>query len=244
MPALTAKGVLLDIEGTTSSISFVYDVMFPFVRENLATYLAENWNSPSLQNCLTTLAKQLGENDCEAWLSASPTDNQRAVFQAVIGLMDADVKATGLKELQGLIWKSGFHSGQMVAHLFEDVADCIKAWRANGLDVRIYSSGSIAAQKLFFGHTLAGDLLDQFSGHYDTTTGSKREASSYTKIASEYGLAAGDILFISDVTEELGAAASAGMQTALSLRTGNKPVPENQEFSTITSFAELQISPA
>lgn len=244
MPSFSAKGVLLDIEGTTSSISFVYDVMFPYVRENMDAYLSQNWDSPALQKCLPTLANDVGKQDVATWLSGSASENQTAVSQAAIGLMDADVKATGLKELQGLIWKSGFHSGQMVAHLFDDVADCIKSWKANQLDVRIYSSGSIAAQKLFFGHTVAGDLLDQFSGHYDTTTGNKRDKSSYTKIADEYGLQASEILFVSDVVEELEAAAAAGMQTVLSVRDGNQPVPANHGFSAISSFAELNISPA
>ncbi len=242
MPSFSARGVLLDIEGTTSSISFVYDVMFPYVRDNIDEYLPQNWDSPALQKCLPTLAKDVGEQDVAVWLSGSAPDNQRSVSQAAIGLMDADVKATGLKELQGLIWKSGFHSGQMVAHLFDDVADCIRAWKANQLDLRIYSSGSIAAQKLFFGHTVAGDLLDQFSGHYDTTTGSKREKDSYTKIANEYGFPANEIVFVSDVVEELQSAAAAGMQTVLSIRDGNNPVPANHGFPAISDFNELNIT--
>jgi enolase-phosphatase E1 len=244
MQTITAKGVLLDIEGTTSSISFVYDVMFPYVRKNLDAFLVQNWDTPALQNCLPTLASDVGKNDVSEWLSGTAQENQRSVAVAVIGMMDDDIKATGLKELQGLIWKSGFHTGQMVAHLFDDVAVNIKTWRAEGLDVRIYSSGSIAAQKLFFGHTIAGNLLDQFSGHYDTTTGSKRDSSSYAKIANEFDLLPSEIVFVSDVVEELAAASEAGMQTVLSIRPGNKSVPENHDFDAVSSFEELKIEDA
>ncbi|MCL4169100.1 UNVERIFIED_CONTAM: hypothetical protein GTU68_018034 [Idotea baltica] len=228
MHSIQAKGILLDIEGTTSSISFVYDEMFPYVRDTLRSFLSENWDSPALPACLEALAGDVAQN-------------QQTVAKAVIGLMDADVKATGLKELQGMIWKSGFQTGQLVAHLFDDVAECIQAWKASGLDVRIYSSGSIAAQKLFFGHSVAGDLLDQFSGHYDTTSGSKREAESYRAISQQFDCRPGQIVFISDVVEELAAAKEAGLQTALSVRPGNKPVPDNHGFLEIKSFAELEI---
>ena len=241
MHSIQAQGILLDIEGTTSSISFVYDQMFPFVRETLTSYLAENWDSPALQACLPKLASDV-EQDPQTWLVGTTEEKQQTVAKAVIGLMDADIKATGLKELQGMIWKSGFHSGQLVAHLFDDVASCIKAWKENDRDVRIYSSGSIAAQKLFFGHSIAGDLLDQFSGHYDTTSGSKREAESYRTISQQFECDPSQILFISDVVEELAAAKEAGLQTVLSLRPGNKAVPTDHGHLAIGSFAELQIS--
>ena len=161
------KTILLDIEGTTSSISFVYDVMFPYVRENLESFLNENWSREDVQACLPLLKDDLAAND--DW----PAD-QADVVSGVIKLMDDDVKATGLKQLQGLIWHDGFTSGTLVAHLFDDVADAIRSWHAEGVDIRIYSSGSIAAQRLFFGHTVAGDLLPLVSAHYDTTTGNKK----------------------------------------------------------------------
>lgn len=241
MHSIQAQGVLLDIEGTTSSISFVYDQMFPFVRDTLDRFLSENWASPALPACLDMLAGDV-DQDPKTWLSGTPEEQQQTVAKAVIGLMDADVKATGLKELQGMIWKSGFNTGQLVAHLFDDVAACIQAWKASGLDVRIYSSGSIAAQKLFFGHSVAGDLLDQFNGHYDTTSGSKREAESYRTISQQFDCEPGAIVFISDVVEELAAAKEAGLQTALSVRPGNQSVPEDHGYLAIESFAELVIN--
>ena len=241
MHSIQAQGILLDIEGTTSSISFVYDEMFPFVRDMLSSYLSENWGSPALQTCLKKIAADV-DQDPKTWPSGTPEKQQQTVAKAVIGMMDADVKATGLKELQGMIWKSGFKTGQLVAHLFDDVAACIQAWKEQGMDVRIYSSGSVAAQKLFFAHSIAGDLLDQFSGHYDTAIGSKREAESYRTISQKFDCKPEQIVFISDVVEELAAAKEAGLQTVLSVRPGNKPVPKDHGFLAINSFAELEIN--
>ena len=240
-----ARAILLDIEGTTSSISFVYDVMFPYVRENVDSFLKSSWAEPSVQACLPMLAVDLEKDSVDDWLGGlSDQQQQAAVSQGVIGLMDADVKATGLKQLQGLMWKDGFTSSQMVAHLYDEVADCIKNWKQSGIDVRIYSSGSIQAQKLFFGYTVAGDLLDQFSGHYDTTTGPKQESASYQTIAAEFDCEANQILFVSDVVAELDAAKSAGLQTALSIRPGNKPVEADHGFDVINGFDEIQLTVA
>ena len=235
-------GILLDIEGTTSSIDFVYDVMFPYARKNFAGYLEEHFSSETVQSALPLLAKDLGFNSVDAMFSKCEQGDgdSRAdvVHRALIGLMDDDVKSTGLKKLQGLVWESGFRSGEMVAHLYDDVAPAIADWKASGLDMRIYSSGSIYAQKLFFGHSVAGDLLPQFSGHYDTTVGHKRESASYQKIADDWVDAAA-VLFISDVSEELDAAIAAGMRTLLSIRPGNKPVKNRDNYDAIESFEEV-----
>ena len=123
--------------------------------------------------------------------------------------------------------------------MFADVSPAVEAWRAAGIDVRIYSSGSIQAQKLFFGHTEQGSMLHLFGGHYDTTSGSKREAASYRKIAADMQLPPDAILFIRDVPAELNASREAGMQTALAIRPGNAPAPAGHGHLGITSFAEL-----
>lgn len=239
------RGVLLDIEGTTSSISFVYDVMFPYVRENVASFLDSDWEDPSVQACLPLLVDDLNKTSVDRWLGSLTIDQQKQeIVEAVIGLMDADIKATGLKQLQGLIWKNGFHEGQLVAHMFDDVADAVRRWTRSAIDVRIYSSGSVQAQKLFFGHTVAGDLLSLFNGHYDTTTGPKKDAESYRKIAAEYTCDASEILFISDVVDELEAAKQAGLQTVLSVRPGNAPVGDVHGFATIESFSEIRLTAA
>ena len=235
-------GILLDIEGTTSSIDFVYDVMFPYARKNFSEYLQQHFNTEPVQSALPLLATDLGFDSVEAMFSKCEQgdDSSQAdvVHRALIGLMDDDVKSTGLKKLQGLVWESGFRSGEMVAHLYDDVAPAIAAWKATGLDVRIYSSGSIYAQKLFFGYSVAGDLLSQFSGHYDTTIGHKRESASYQAIAADW-MEPSRILFISDVTEELDAAKAAGMRTLLSIRPGNKPVGDRENYDAIESFQRV-----
>jgi enolase-phosphatase E1 len=225
------RGILLDIEGTTSSISFVYDVMFPFVRRELERYVAAHWGEPALMSAVEQMARDANLPNFE---------DQASVAKHVLWLMDSDVKATGLKQLQGLIWEDGFNSGELKAHLYDDVAPAIAAWNAAGIDVRIYSSGSVQAQQLFFGHTIHGNLLSQLRGHYDTTTGGKKEPTSYVKIAVDFGLPPGEILFLSDVPAELDAARSAGMRTALVVRPGNAEVKE-PGHEVVRSFAEVKL---
>ena len=234
------RGVLLDIEGTTSSIQFVYEVMFPFARRELARYLAEQWGADELQAACEQIAKDAGyacfKTWCETTRAASDETARQLVREEALRLMDADMKTIGLKALQGLIWRSGFETGEMKAHVFDDVPPALERWKQNNVDVRIYSSGSIAAQKLFFRHTIAGDLLPLVKGHYDTTTGPKQQADSYQRIAADFGLPARDVLFISDVSAELDAARSAGTQTALCRRPGNADVAADHGHPEITTF--------
>ena len=232
------QGILLDIEGTTSSISFVYDVMFPFVREHLAAFLDQHWQAQDVQNACAAMAQDEGFDSAEKWFGAN--DGRDLVQATVIRLMDDDVKATGLKKLQGLIWRQGFESGQLQAHLYDEVAENIQRWVDAGMDVRIYSSGSVQAQQLFFGHTVVGDLSPLFRGHYDTTTGSKRESDSYTAIGQDFDCEIGDVLFVSDVVAELDAARQAGMQTVLSVRPGNPDQPAH-DHPAIRDFAEIVV---
>jgi enolase-phosphatase E1 len=243
------RGILLDIEGTTSSISFVYDAMFPFVRQRMTTLdIVTWWPDPEFAKALDQIARDAGHESLDAWLGTHGLTHANAlrgsviVRDEVLRLMDADAKTTGLKALQGLVWKSGFESGELKAHIYDDVPPALKAWTAAGKDVRIYSSGSVQAQKLFFGHTICGDLLSHFRGHYDTTTGPKKEAESYRKIAEGFGLAPSEILFLSDIAAEIDAARTAGMQTALCVRPGNGPQPASQPpHPRVASFAEIDI---
>jgi len=237
------RGILLDIEGTTSSVSFVYDVMFPFVRRELKAYLSSNWGSESLNAACTLIANDAGHESFAAWSAqaASDEERQQLVADEITRLMDGDIKATGLKQLQGLIWQAGFESGELRAHVYDDVPNALTAWSEADIDVRIYSSGSIAAQKLFFGHTIAGDLLHRFRGHYDTTIGPKKEAASYEQIAAAFGFPPAEILFLSDVVAELGAARAAGMQTALCIRPGNATAEASHGHIEIATFSEVKI---
>ena len=239
----SGRGILLDIEGTTSSISFVHDVMFPFVRRELGTYLRANWNSVGLNPVCDRIAKDAGCESFAAWCGDETDEGnlRQLVRDEVTRLMDGDVKAMGLKQLQGMIWRSGFESGEMQAHVYDDVPPAIQAWNNAGCDVRIYSSGSIEAQKLFFGHTVFGDMLHLFKGHYDTTTGPKREAASFRTIAEDFGPPPPEILFLSDVSAELDAARNAGLQTGLCKRPGNAVVPVDYGHPEITSFDQVQL---
>jgi enolase-phosphatase E1 len=244
----SVRGILLDIEGTTSSISFVYDVMFPYVRKHLTFEVFANWEEPKYVEAFDAIARDAGHPSLDEWLRQNqlsrenPLRAAELVCKEVTRLMDDDSKATGLKQLQGLIWESGFESGELKAHVYDDVPPALADWNAAGKDVRIYSSGSVQAQKLFFGHTTAGDLLSLFRGHYDTTTGPKREAASYQKIAADFRLSPQDILFLSDVVAELDAAKNAGMQTALVMRPGNAAISVEQEHPRVENFAQLELS--
>jgi len=246
----SGRGILLDIEGTTSSVSFVYDVMFPYVRKHLTFEVFANWMEPEYIEAFQAIAKDAGFESLDAWLNSksltrdNPLRAADVVCKEVTRLMDADVKATGLKQLQGLIWKSGFESGELKAHVYDDVPPVLAAWNAAGKEVRIYSSGSVQAQKLFFGHTIAGDLLQQFRGHYDTTIGGKKEAASYHKIAADFHLPVAEILFLSDIVAELDAARAAGMQTALVVRPGNalNQSSTGAPHPVIENFAQIELS--
>ena len=155
--------------------------------------------------------------------------------------MDADAKVTGLKHLQGLIWRKGFESGELVAQIFPDVPPQLNEWSAAGIKLYIYSSGSVEAQKLFFGHTEQGNLRGYLSGYFDTSTGPKRESASYRKIADACHLCAARLLFLSDLTAELTAAAAVGFHVGLCLRPGNAPQPDADRWPQITSFGQLEM---
>jgi enolase-phosphatase E1 len=247
MPAAhpPVRGILLDIEGTTSSISFVYDVMFPFVRRELAAYLAAHEHDANFLAARAQIAADAGHASFAEWAHCAGVHDaagqRQLVSDEVTRLMDGDVKAGGLKLLQGLVWEAGFASGELQAHVYDDVPRALERWNGAGIDVRIYSSGSVQAQKLFFGHTVAGDLLGLLRGHYDTSTGPKREATSYRRIAKEFKLPADQVLFISDVVPELDAASAAGLQTALAVRPGNAPQPADHGHRIIGSFDELTL---
>ncbi len=234
--------ILLDIEGTTSSIRFVYEVMFPYIRNNIATFLQQNWDSAVVVDCLPLLADESGNESVAQWLDQDLAVARSQVEQCVLSMMAADVKATGLKKLQGAIWKQGFETGQLVAHVYDDVAPALREWTACGLQVRVYSSGSVEAQKLFFSHSVAGNLLPLFSGHYDTTIGSKKSPQSYRTIARDIGVDPQGIVFISDVVEELEAADQAGLTAVLSVRPGNPVVTSGHGFCSIHHFNELDLS--
>jgi len=242
IPLAGCRLILLDIEGTVSPLAYVHEVLFPFARAAALRFLTEN-RGPEVVSALEQMARDAGAASFAAWCPY-PADSAEAVSWIVAHvhrLMDADAKATGLKQLQGLIWERGFREdGKLRAAIFPDVAPALQTWIESGRQVRIYSSGSIPAQRLFFGHTEAGDLTPLLSGYYDTTTGPKRVAASYAAIATDTALPPGEILFLSDVVEELDAARDAGLGTALALRPGNREAPPHSH-PTFTSFQEFAV---
>lgn len=198
------KAIITDIEGTTSSIHFVHEVLFPFARAALPGFVNEHRDDPQVRPWLQQVADEIG---CDI--------DAADVVDTLLHWIDIDRKHTALKALQGMIWASGYAGGDFRAHVYPEVADRLRTWQQTGLRLFVYSSGSIAAQKLFFGHSEAGDLLPLFEGFFDTTSGGKREADSYRRILGEIGLAGDEVVFLSDVVAELDAAREAGLHTVL-----------------------------
>ncbi|HCG79912.1 acireductone synthase [Thalassolituus sp.] len=231
------KLILTDIEGTTSSISFVKDVLFPYAADHLPAFVTENLNDEKVQTALqqtAELAAEDGEN-----ISADNTD---ALIAKLLQWISEDRKATPLKALQGLIWKTGYENGDYQAHMYPDATEYLKKWHDSGLPLYVYSSGSVKAQELFFGYSQDGNLLPLFKGHFDTLVGGKRETQSYLNILAELqkthaGLNAADVLFLSDIEEELDAAKEAGMQTVWLLR--DSDIPADAAHKAVKSFAEI-----
>ena len=224
------KAIITDIEGTTSSISFVHEVLFPYARRALPDFVATHRDDPEVRVWLEQVAAEIGS-----------TPDAPDVVDTLIGWIDADRKHTALKALQGMIWLAGYREGEFVAHVYPEVPARLRAWKEAGLRLYVYSSGSIPAQRLLFGHTAAGDLTPLFDGYFDTHIGGKRETQSYRRILHETGLAAEDTMFLSDVVEELDAAREAGMATVLLERSG--PVTDRNGHRAVTRFDEIELPP-
>lgn len=221
------KAIVFDIEGTIGDIKFVRDVLFPFARKRVLGFLTSQWATPVLQSIMADARRESGKP------LLTPEDAARQ-FEAWI---DEDKKITPLKTLQGLIWSEGYASGELKAHLYADAIEAFKRYAATGHRLFIYSSGSIAAQKLYLAHSIAGNLTSYFEGYFDTTTGPKAEKSSYTTIANSVSLPARSIAFFSDSPAEIEAAAQAGFTAIHVVRDAN-PVPA-PAFRTISSFEEI-----
>ncbi|WP_455914124.1 MULTISPECIES: acireductone synthase [Pseudomonas] len=209
---MTIKAILTDIEGTTSAVSFVFDVLFPYAKQHLPAFVREHAADPEVAAQL-----QAVRND-----SAEPDASVDRVIEILLQWIAEDRKATPLKALQGMVWQQGYQAGQLKGHVYPDAVEALKRWHQAGYALYVYSSGSIQAQKLIFGCSEAGDLSGLFSGYFDTTSGPKREEASYRSIASSIGQPAEAILFLSDIVEELDAAQGAGMVTCALVRDGGE----------------------
>ncbi len=202
------KAILTDIEGTTSSISFVRDVLFPYAAQHLPMFVRANAQDSVVLEQMRAVAQEVG---------TAETDYE-AIIVALLQWIAEDRKATPLKTLQGMLWEHGYKNGDYSAHVYEDAFKQLRAWHAVGMPLYVYSSGSIQAQKLFFGYSEFGDLTPLFKDYFDTTSGAKQEQISYQCIAQAIGLPPENILFLSDIAAELDAAKAAGMQTCWLVR--------------------------
>src|SRR3990172_6881103 len=220
------QAILTDIEGTTSSLSFVKDVLFPYSRRHIADFVRAHAGDAAVRRLLDDARREIG---------GSPTDDE--VIAGLIRWIDQDRKITPLKALQGMIWETGYRQGGFKGHMYEDAARNLRKWHARGVRLYVFSSGSVQAQNLLFAHTEYGDLPPLFSGYFDTTFGAKREAESYRRIAAAIGLPPARILFLSYIIEELHAARPAGLRATHPVREGTidarAPHPQVNTFDAV-----------
>jgi enolase-phosphatase E1 len=227
---LMIKAIVTDIEGTTSSISFVHKVLFPYAQQHLNDFVCQQYpQNPEVveQVMLVAATNNLPEDDLDA------------VCAQLQKWISTDTKATPLKTLQGMIWRAGYQQGKFKGHVYPDVADALRQWHANDVGLYVYSSGSTEAQRLLFGYSLAGDLTPLFSDFFDTRIGSKTEVASYIDIADKIGHPAQQILFLSDVPAELYAAHEAGMQVVQLVRDAS--TQQQDQFLRVSKFADIRI---
>ncbi|WP_263260911.1 acireductone synthase [Pseudomonas sp. RIT-PI-S] len=222
------KAILTDIEGTTSAVSFVYDVLFPYAAAKLPGFIRASYGDAEV-------AVQLAAVRAEA---AEPAANLERILEILLGWMQEDRKSTPLKALQGKVWQQGYASGELRGHVYPDAVEALQRWYEHGYGLYVYSSGSIQAQKLIFGCSEAGDLTGLFSGYFDTTSGGKREPEAYRGIAQAIGLPTQNILFLSDVAAELDAAKAAGMRTCGLAREGALVA----DHPVVVSFSDIEPS--
>lgn len=234
------KLILTDIEGTTSSISFVKDVLFPYAEKHLPAYVKQHLNDDVVKDALQQTAELAVNDGVEI-----NTENTDELIEQLLAWITEDRKATPLKTLQGLIWKTGYENGDYQAHMYPDATEYLKKWHSKDVPLYVYSSGSVNAQKLFFRYSQDGDLLPLFSGHFDTQVGGKRDAQSYLNILNELKkkhteLSASDILFLSDIKEELDAAKEVNMQTVWLVREHN--LPKKSAHQVVDNFGQIELS--
>src|SRR5215475_13500191 len=230
---------LLDIEGTTTAVDFVYKTLFPFAAERVDAYLRQHFAEAETVSLVEDLRREHAAEWTDhpaigPWLRRTPEDEIVSAAKYVRHLIAQDRKVTSLKTLQGKIWEEGFRSGELKGHVYDDVPAAFESWKKSGARIAIFSSGSVLAQKLLFGHSTAGDLTKYIEAYFDTTTGPKRKAKSYSAIASALGEKSIRVIFVSDVEAELDAAKEAGMQTALMVRPGATET-KSERHTTIKS---------
>jgi enolase-phosphatase E1 len=223
--------ILMDIEGTTTSISFVHEVLFPYTSAHLESFVRSNMKDAKVQEALADVKKTVQEEDHKS------LSDEEAIKQLLQWIQE-DRKHTALKALQGYLWKNGYETGEYKGHIYDDVVPVMEKWKKAGIQMGIYSSGSVEAQQLLFGYSEKGDLTPYLSAYFDTKVGHKREEASYHNIQKALDIPAESILFLSDVKEELDAAKAAGFQATQLVRPGTEPCSEHP---TVSDFYELNV---
>lgn len=219
------NAILTDIEGTTTDIDFVHKTLFPYARERMVEFIHSHPDEPAVAEAASVLGVAVDDLD--------------AIAEGLIHWIDQDKKETALKSLQGLIWVQGYEQGDFTGHLYPDAYEGLKRWHDAGKQLNIFSSGSVKAQKLLYGYSDFGDLTPLFSGYFDTTSGAKREPVAYERIGAAIGRPASEILFLSDVVQELDAAAATGMQTCLLVR-GERPEGAERHCA-VENFDQIEL---
>jgi enolase-phosphatase E1 len=238
---MQTSAVLLDIEGTTTSISFVTDTLFPYARRRGHEFIASHLEDPELQSALDQLREEnITDQPGGAPLieNNSPEQFVESVTAYYLWLMDRDRKSTPLKTIQGRIWQEGYSSGDLHSEIFSDVPEAFRRWREQGVTIAIYSSGSVLAQQQLFRHTSYGDLTPHIAAYFDTRVGNKKESASYRAITAALNVPGDRVVFVSDAIAELDAADEAGLTAVLSMRPGNS-VQETSRYKKIHSFDAL-----
>lgn len=227
------KAIITDIEGTTTSLSFVKDILFPYARNHIQDFVLSHTNQKEVRTLLDDVKKEVGRelSDIE-------------IMTQLVRWIDEDKKITPLKALQGMIWEAGYRHGDFTGHVYEDAVRNLRRWHELGIALYVFSSGSVQAQRLIFGYSDHGDLTPFFSDYFDTSIGAKRDADSYKKIATVIAIDPSQILFLSDVKEELDAARNAGMQTIWLVREGmidaHASHKQVQDFDAIPSLTKVE----
>ena len=227
---MTIQAILTDIEGTTTSLSFVKDVLFPYAYERMQSFVVENRTNPAVAKLIDDVRYEVN----------NPVLSLSGAIEQLKQWIRDDKKITPLKAIQGLMWQQGYANGDFTGHVYPDAVAGLQAWHVQGLQLYVYSSGSVQAQQLLFGYSDAGDLTPLFSGYFDTQVGHKRERGAYQHIAQAIGIAPEHILFLSDIREELDAAQQAGIQTCALVR--ENQATEGLQHPWVENFAQIDLT--
>jgi enolase-phosphatase E1 len=233
LSAAAIEVVLCDIEGTTTPISFVHDVLFPYARARIPAFLDAHEDDDEVRAIVDALRSEMRS-------AAGGEQRSGDIVEYLNLLMDADRKSGPLKALQGLIWQEGYATGELRGEVYPDVPNAFARWTSAGVRVAIFSSGSVLAQQLIFGRSMAGDLTGFLSAYFDTRVGAKGEPDSYRRIAETLGVPAIRVLFLSDVVTELAAARGAGLHTLLVVRPPGS-IPDASGFDAVTRFDAITV---